>query len=358
MLIYFIIPFIIYFFYFLSTYLSTSKYTTLFFHTIIFFLLTVLAGFRGRGVSRDYENYLESIDIIKAGGDIIEFSEPGFKIITNFSSFFSESYILVFIIYALLGVFFKYLAILKISGLRFSYLAILIYYSNFYLFHEMTQIRIGVASGLFLLAIPDIINRNFLRFIALILAASFFHLSILVTIPLYFLKSDSINPKFWIYLMIFNLLFYLSGLSVLDLFDQYLSGFFGMKVDAYKSFMEEATSNTNISLLNRFLVYLILNFYLLYNWKILSKKSIYFIFLLKVSFISLSVAFFFYDFYLFAFRFSEIFGVVQICLFPMLALLFHEKYLSSSLVLILSLFLLFVNVTLTGLLKPYNFTTF
>lgn len=355
MIVYYLLPILVFALYLLSATNKIDNLTRYIFYGFVFIILFIVAGFRGRFVSRDYENYINFFNIIKEGGIVSELSEPSFYLITYFVNLFTESYLLVFVIYAFLGVLFKLYAIKNLMGIKESFLAIIIYLSNFFFLHEMTQIRIGVASAFFLIGIPHIYNQNFIKYLIFILIGAFFHLSILVTLPFYFLNSKKLNPINWIFLLSFNLIFYLLNLSLLDIIRIVTPSDYMIKIDAYKQFMLELTNSTTISIFNRFLVYLILNLVLLYNWRVLAEKNRYFILLLKLSFISLSIAFFFYDFYLFAFRFSELIGVVQICLFASIGFVFKDKFTGASIVLLLALFLIFINITMTGLLKPYYF---
>lgn len=355
MIIYYLLPIFVYILYLLLSSNKTSNVYRCLGYLIVFILLFIIAAFRGRGVSRDYENYIDFFHIIKNGGIVTELSEPSYPLIVKLVTIFTDSFLPVFVIYAFLGVFFKLLAFRKIMGLKEGFLAIIIYLSNFYFLHEMTQIRIGLASAFFLLGIQYIIKKEPIKYLICILIGCFFHLSIIITLPFYFINSKRINPIYWVGLLLINLAFYLLHLSLLDFLPFIVPESYMIKLYAYKEFMLDLTNNTTITIFNRFLVYLILNLFLLFNWRVLSEKSEYFIILLKLSFISLSIAFFFYDFYLFAFRFSELIGVVQICLFALIAFVFDKKIVGVTLILLLSLFLILINITLTGLLKPYYF---
>lgn len=355
MIIYFALPVMVYFFCLLTASKKVDKIDAWFLYGIIFICLVILAGFRGATVGRDYDNYVTFFYKIRAGESIAELSEPSYYYIVELVNKFSDSYLPVFVIYALLGVFFKMLSFERLLGIKGAFLAVIIYLSNFYILHEMTQIRIGLASGFFLLAIPYIVQKNIYKYVILILLGAFFHISILITLPLYFISSHRIKPVFWLGLLGFNLFFYLLHFSLMDLTEFFTPESYKTKIHAYREFMLESTNNTNIRFVNRFLLYLIMNLFLLFNWKRLAKISPYFVILLKLSFISLSIAFFFYDFYLFAFRFSELIGVVQICLFAFLAYTFNNKFLGTTVVLLLTIFLLIINVLLTGLLQPYYF---
>ena len=364
MIVYYLLPLISFLFFYLIEFLKKSsnkesiKYFDYFLYSLLLIIFIIIAGFREETISRDYENYVNFFDQIKNGETVSVINDPGFYFIIKIITLFSDKYAYLFLIYAILGVSMKFISIKRILGIQYACLAIAIYSANFFLFHEMTQIRIGVATGFFLFSIPYIINRQPIKYLITILLGSFFHVSLLIVLPLYFIDSQKIKPKFWIILNLINFLFFITHQSILKISTYITPPFFSEKIFVYKSFMEESNESSNIGIFNRFLVYFILNFVFLYHYKIIEKKSKYFIFLLKSSFISLSIAFFLYDFYLFAYRFSEIIGVVQICLFGMLTFLFKDKHFGNFLVLCLAILLIIVNVSLTHLVLPYKFISF
>ena len=358
MLIYYLLPIFSFIGYIISITNKENKTLSFFYFIFLLFLFILIAGFRNEHVSRDYENYVDFFNKINDGDTVSVIDDPGFYYIIKFVKLFSNKYAYLFFIYALLGVSFKFFSIIRISGISGAFLAIMVYSSNFFFLHEMTQIRIGVATGIFLISIKYIVEQDFFRFLLCVALGTFFHLSLIIVLPLYFINYKSIKPIFWVSLIVINLLFYISKFSILNILNLFSPAYFSEKIYVYKTFMLDSNDTTNIGIFNRFLLYLILNLFLLYNWRILKDKSKYFIFLLKCSFISLSIAFFLYDFYLFAYRFSEIIGVVQICLFSMIAYLFRDKIIGSIVVLLLSLFLILVNITLTGLLQNYKFIKF
>lgn len=96
--------------------------------------------------------------------------EPTFEIISYLTNFNER---IVFFIYAL-AVSIKFLAIRQIS--KFPFLSIFTYISLYFVLLEMTQIRAGVAIGIFLLSIKDIYNRNLINFSLKIIAATLFSL--------------------------------------------------------------------------------------------------------------------------------------------------------------------------------------
>ena len=355
MLIYYLLPIFAFFGFIIAIKDNEHKVFSFFCFSLLLILFIVIAGFRNEQVSRDYENYVDFFNQIVDGNTVSVIDDPGFYYIIKFVKLFSNKYAYLFLVYAILGVSFKFFSFIRINGIKGSFLAIMIYSSNFFFLHEMTQIRIGVATGIFLLSLKYIIEQNFKFYLLFIVLGMFFHVSLIIVLPLYFINYKTIKPIFWLSLIFFNLIFYISKFSILNILQLISPAYFSEKIYVYKSFMLDSNDTTNIGIFNRFLLYLILNIFLLYNWKILKNKSQFFILLLKCSFISLSIAFFLYDFYLFAYRFSEIIGVVQICLFAMIGFLFKDKIFGSAVVLLISLFLILVNISLTGLLQNYKF---
>ena len=137
----------------------------------------------------------------------------------------------------------------------------------------MTQIRIGVATGIFLISIQFIINRQFIKFLICIAIAVFFHVTVLLVLPLYFLKFKTINPIFWVGLLVANIIFFLFHLSLLDVVQVVTPDSLTRKVEVLELAMMESVGTTNIRIFNRFLLYFILNLFLLYHWKLLAQKS-------------------------------------------------------------------------------------
>jgi hypothetical protein len=91
-------------------------------------------------------------------------------------------------------VFYKFIK--KHAPLKYYWLSIFIYLFNPFLFLvESSAMRQSLALSLFLISIPYIINRNFIKFIGLIILASFFHKSSLVLLFSYFTASPKIITK-------------------------------------------------------------------------------------------------------------------------------------------------------------------
>ena len=160
-------------------------------------ILVFIAGLRKEGVDRDYSNYKDVFD----GNTLDVFAEPTFLFISWFvKSYFYNNVIYLFLIYAFLGVFTKFLAIKQLT--EFWFFSILLYISYSYSLHELTQIRVGVAVGMLLLAIKPLYDRNLIKFIVLGFLAVLFHYSIFFIFFLWFMSATKINVKYYFCLVI------------------------------------------------------------------------------------------------------------------------------------------------------------
>lgn len=153
-------------------------------------LLFLIAAFRPIGIDNDSLTYQDEIISFYKGNS--EIKEPIFIIFSYISEkLFNETTRIVFVLYAAFSVFFKTYAIAKYSK-RIG-LSLVIYAGMFFILHEMTQIRVGLASSFFLLAIPDLIKQDRKKYIIKILLACLCHFSAVILLPLVFLSSKKIN---------------------------------------------------------------------------------------------------------------------------------------------------------------------
>ncbi|MDD8117538.1 EpsG family protein [Escherichia coli] len=164
----------------------------------MFFLgtvLIVLTSLRPIGIDADSLSYLEAYKLAQNGIYVI--SEPTFNFFSLISTtFFYDNNIgigFLFFIYAGLSISIKFYTIYKYSSS--IYLSILVYVCVFYILHEMTQIRVGLASAFFLLGIHDLIMGNKRKYLMKIFLACLCHFSSLVLIPLVFISAERVNLK-------------------------------------------------------------------------------------------------------------------------------------------------------------------
>ena len=322
---------------------------------IVFTLLFVFAASRGAYVGRDYLVYVDYFE--RLGGssynyftaESMAFYEPAFYIIPlvgkllvgHYYSFFS------FALFAILGTYYK-LKAFSISNSFF--LSVLLYISNYYLLHEMIQIRVGVASGILLLSIKQVYNKNFIGFLILVLTACFFHYSSILFLPLYLVKTDRINTRLYIAVIIIS---YIIAVVKLNLFNIVSISSLSPKIELY---LERAERGEDIipniwsptAIINTVVTLLIL-----LKSNIVNEKNKYVYVLLKCNVLSIVIFLIFLPVPVFSVRLSELFGIVQLCLFPAVIYVFREKIIGYGIVVFISLFNLFKYFYLSGIFRNY-----
>ena len=140
--------FILFFTFFLFSLISFFLPQERLYKSILFFvlgfILILIAGFRSEEVVRDYVNYVTYFH----DRDFLAV-EPAFVVISKIIYSLIGPYpIYLFLLFAILGVSFKLIAIKQLTEQWF--LSLVIYLSNFFILHEMTQIRAGIASSFLL----------------------------------------------------------------------------------------------------------------------------------------------------------------------------------------------------------------
>lgn len=280
--------------------------------------LVAIAALRGEGMDRDYYEYVSHFN----NYDMVVMLEPTFKAIAWFvHSFLGSNHIFLFAIYAILGVGLKFIAIRELSNV--ALLSVAIYISQFFILHEMTQIRAGVASALLLLTIKPLYERKWRRFLLLTLCATAFHLSGVILFALWFV-SPRHRLKIYMFFIPMAIALSLFGLDILGLIPiPYLSA----KIELYQNIREYTDSVHNqINLFNS--VYLLrigLCYLLFWATPTLSKYNRYYTLLLKIYTLSLTALPLFATLPVVAYRVYELLGVVEIILIPTLIYLIQPK---------------------------------
>ena len=173
-------------------------------------LLIAIAGLSVFGASIDSATYKEMID---GRGDVKNGTEEiAFQLLVWVNHYvFGSNYDTFFLMFAALGVSFKLTAIFKYS--RIPLLSLALYISSYFLLHEYVQIRAGVATGMFLLAMPDLAKGNFSRYLIKALLAISFHWSSIIMLPLYFLIRR-INANVFYFLPFVGMILFAEGINI------------------------------------------------------------------------------------------------------------------------------------------------
>jgi hypothetical protein len=183
-------------------------------------LLILVAGFRTGDKMPDYQTYIGLYNQI-IGGSFSYFIEISFVYLVHFANFVwkDQAGLLIFF-YAFLGISIKLFSLNKLSRLYF--LSIVIYISNYFILHEMIQIRAGIASGIILVSIQPLFERNKKHFFILICLATFFHYSSCFFLLLWFLKPKSFNKALYLCLIPFAYIIHFTKIDPITLILKFL----------------------------------------------------------------------------------------------------------------------------------------
>lgn len=307
-------------------------------------LLILMAGLRPIGIDGDSLNYVSVLHVGLSDANFIG-KEPAFWIINELNKIlFGGNEQTFFLIFAILGVSLKLLAIKKLSLLPFY--SIFVYISLYFILHEMTQIRVGVATAIFLLAIPDIYNRNFKTFLFKTILAMMFHYSAVIMLLAYFLNPYKINFKIFFFLPLIGIVFMFIGINIITILNPFLfllPDFLANKIELYILLLDDGKFN-QINVFNFYYTSLLVFYYIMilyHNYF----KSLYDVLFLKIFGLMLFCFYFFSAIPVLAFRVSEFFGVVLIILIPHFALIFKQKTIAKiPLILWLSIYLIFIMI--------------
>ena len=314
----------------------------------VFILLSLLAGFRPIGLDRDSLNYVGILHLRLSEANIFD-KEPFYWIISEFNHFvFSGHSTTFFLLFALVGVFFKLLAIFNIS--KSPFFSIILYIFLYFILHEMTQIRVGVASGLFLLSIKEYWNKKYLNYFLITFTACLFHYTAVLGFLLLFLRRDRFDSFFCAAALFLSLIVGLfANAQVLQLFLVFLPDFLSVKLQLYIDLYQDG-SHVDINRYNFYYLSLLMiaAFMLVYSKRVSDPFDL---FLIKIFIVGLSSFYFFSFLPVMAFRISEFYLVVLIALLANFSFVFKPRALYILFIGFWS-FLIFVS---QGIVKNINF---
>lgn len=324
---------------------SIERYVYLF--CLLF--LAVVAGFRPAECCSDFSTYvgyymdLDKLSLINL--------EPTFFLIANISRGIFDGPIGIFLIYAFVGVFSKGWAIKRISN--FYLLSLIIYSATYFLLHEMTQIRVGIASSILLLSVPAIYERTLLKFLFFVVIGTLFHYSFVLFAFCYFLDPKTIKPGYYILLILFGYVGHFWGVDIISTLKLIPVPFIASKIDAYNTLMKIGNAS-NINLFSVVVLYrLALLTVLLWKSKILYENNRYAIILVKIYACSMFLFAFFSTLPVLSFRVRELLGIVEVILIPFLIYIIKERHVAFALILLIGLVLMSMDIWYNKIIFSY-----
>lgn len=304
-------------------------------------LIAGLRSYDGVVVDHDYLTYQIAFINWKAYS-----IEPTFKWLAAIAHFVggdSGAELLFFMLYAVIGVTLKFTAIPKLTELWF--LSALVYVGNFFMLHEMTQIRVGIASGLFLLALVPLHKRMFWTYFVLCVIATLFHFSSIILFFLWALHTKAIRQK-WLYIALVPIAYalYLIGLDATRLIAMLPIPFIEQKIMLYNKVMSSGEM-TEINIFNAFqLTRVVVVLFLVYKSDVIARYNKYAPLLIKIYVWGVISFVVFAKIPAFGFRISELLCIVEIATVPMIAYAFVQKRLAMTFAIGVASVFLFINL--------------
>jgi hypothetical protein len=315
------------------------------------FVLFIAAAMRGEGVDRDYKTYISIYEYLSNGEPYT--IEPTFIIFSLISKALINSPILIFIIYALLGLYYKAKYIRSFSP--YICLSLLLYYSNFYFVHELTQIRIGVASGIGFYALKFLIEGDRKKFILMIFASSLFHFSMLVLLISLVFDRNKISSKFILntsFLILFSYVLIFLNINLLNLLQYIPIPVIQEKFNIY----EYQTKNSMIEQVNIFsamqFIHLTVLLVILNNAKKFQNNPPM-VLLSKLYSLSPICLVLLSPLPAFAIRLSELYSVADIIVLPIIASYCKQNRTARFFIILLSVFVFLINLYHNNIVKGY-----
>ena len=274
-------------------------------------IMILLCAFRTIGVDPDSEAYEE---IFKSNGnDPKLLVEASILFISDIIKNFTDDVHYLFLVYAILGVTIKFIALRQLSPWYF--LPLVIYFGNYFILHDFIQIRAGVASAMLLLAIKPLSEGNKKKAIVYFLIANVFHYSSFAFYPILFFSNNV--SKIWKYILI--AIFPVGVVLFLlhyDFFSALPIPYVQEKIDMYKTLTENGVFD-ELSLKNIFIwIQYAIILYSLYFYDTMLDKCPALPLLLKITAYSLACFFALSSISVVAGRLHELLGIVELALFP------------------------------------------
>ena len=318
-----------------------------FLYILMGFVMVLIAGLREIGLDPDSENYEYSFQHYYQSSEM-GMVEPSFTLISAILNVFTDNVHLLFLVYALLGVTIKLYAFKK--NLQCIFVPLMLYISFYFVLHEMTQIRAGVVSALFLLAVYHIAKKEKRKALLLIIVGSFFHYSSLALLPTLMFGNKDFNRKENILISLLiplSYLIYFGGISMLLNTDIPL---IGNKLAIYQQAMEKGKMTVNINVFDPVhLVSVMLFYYTLYFRKTITAFNENYNVVIKIValglFLHTSLAFL----PVLALRISQLYCIVNIFLFSGIVYTFKQKWMGITILVLLSIFQMYLALPHYGL---------
>lgn len=275
----------------------------------------------------DYGQYISYFQI--ADSDIISL-EPTFIFISYLVRIlFNGDIFWGFACYLFLGILVKTFAIRRLTNLCF--LSFAFYIASYWIYHEMIQIRAGVAAAFFLMALRPLYERNLKKFLLYSFIAILFHYSAILILPLWFVNGKLKGKTFYTCLIPCCMVLYLFHIDLIAIVRLLPIPYIQNKLDTYTMIAQMGSDRGMITAAeyNPFILwYLLKALIAILMWFFIKRISVYnryAILLLKIYTIGIALLWCFSSIPVAATRCSELLSIVQIILIPLFAYVVKQR---------------------------------
>lgn len=207
---------------------------------IIALVLVLFAGLRNYTVGTDTHTYLAIFNRMNEFEDVFSHIDFGFYILVWLARQITTEYFLPLLFTAAIIVACYLTAIQRLVKNYETALYLFIAVEGYLFFFNGA--RQGLAAAVCFLAIPFILERKLWPYLALVLIATTFHRTALITIPLYWLASPTVDKRRLIYLAIATIVMFVSLKSFVRLATELFS-------DKYANYAEAGKGGGVITML-------------------------------------------------------------------------------------------------------------
>lgn len=320
---------------------------------IYIFIGTVLlscAIFKEIGFDNDSENY--EFFFLHYDDQYVQMAvEHSYLILSQILNKFTSDVHIMFLIYSGTGVLMKMSAIKQLSELWF--LPLLVYMGNYYIIHDLTQIRACVVSGIFLLSIKPLANGKKIKTALLLLVGCIFHYSTIALFPVLFLSNKDMNKKDRLMWAMLVPLGYMLCFANINLMTEIPIPYIGEKLSAYQDLSERGIKGSEINIFNVvFVVTWFAYIYILYFYDTVIKHNKYLPLMLKLTGVSI-FSFLALSFLpVLSFRVSELYGMAEIFIFANIYYTIKPGWLAKIVVGIVGISMFMINAFYAEFLHP------
>lgn len=305
---------------------------------VIASVLALVTGLRPDDIDHDYGTYV-NMYLFNDYDITVEYS---FVLICRFVQLFLQHYVFLFLIYAFISILVDSYAITKLTSLWF--LSFLIFLGTSYLMHCMNQIRIAVSAGIFLCSIPYLKSGDRWKYLLMTCFAIFFHYTAIVLLGLLFLDSKSftrLKKMFWYLIIPASYVFYILNIDILMTIP---IPYFEEKLEIYESLQSSGVGDEINPFNLVLLVKILILYFIIWKRELIEQSNPYVNVLIKIEVLSISSFVFLSGMPVVAFRMNELFGVVEIVLYPMLYYTIKPAWFANTVVILLAFILMLISI--------------